>query len=77
MDKLHKSIETEQDNSTDIPLYAIVDEKDMSTEGIYTEVCTNKTESSQSMYSAIHQEKKTESVPASKSLFESLDKKIN
>ena len=75
MNKIHESIETEQDISTDIPLYAIVDEKDMSTEDIYTEVCTNRTESSQSMYSAIHQEKKTESVPASKSLFESLDEK--
>ena len=73
MDKIHESIETEQDISTDIPLYAIVDEKNMSTEGIYTEVCTNRTESSQSMYSAIHEEKKTDSVPASKSPFESLD----
>ena len=77
MDKIHKSVETEQDNSTDIPLYAIVDEKDMSTEGIYTEMCTNRTESSQSMYSAIHQEKKIDSVAASKSPFESLDEKIN
>ena len=63
----HKiSMEMERIESADVHLYAIVEEKDKNTEGLYTEL-TNRTIIPQSIYSDIQPEKKSDSVLASKS----------